>query len=90
MIIFVFSCILFFLAVPGIVLCIPRNGNKYNRAAVHSILFGLVFTVGYNCCIRMSRYGPTPFEGFSSSEAAITGNPSKVTTNAVDMATLKK
>jgi hypothetical protein len=62
---FVFTCILFFLAVPGIVVCFPRNANKYKRAAVHAVLFGAVFMVGFKFCRQMMHRGPMFFEGFT-------------------------
>lgn len=68
---FIVSCVLFFLAVPGIVLCIPRNANKYKRAAVHSILFGLVFVLAQKFAMNFGNSGPAPFEGFAASAASI-------------------
>jgi hypothetical protein len=39
----VFSVVLFFLLSPGILVTLPKNGSKMTIAAVHALVFGLVF-----------------------------------------------
>jgi hypothetical protein len=38
-----FTAILFFVLTPGILLRLPSNGSKYTVAAVHAVVFALVF-----------------------------------------------
>jgi hypothetical protein len=38
-----FSAVLFFILTPSILLRIPKNGSKYTVAAVHALVFGIVF-----------------------------------------------
>jgi len=44
---FVYSALLFFVLTPGILLRIPPNGNKRVVAAVHAIVFGLVWSLSH-------------------------------------------
>ena len=39
----VFSVVLFFALTPGILVTLPKNGGKMTVAAVHAIVFALVF-----------------------------------------------
>jgi hypothetical protein len=39
----IFIALLFFVLTPGILLSLPPNGNKYTVAAVHAIVFSLVY-----------------------------------------------
>jgi len=38
-----YTAILFFVLTPGILLTVPRKGSKYVVAAVHAIVFALVY-----------------------------------------------
>jgi len=38
-----YAAILFFVLVPGVLLSIPRRGSKLVVAAVHALVFGLVY-----------------------------------------------
>jgi hypothetical protein len=38
-----YAAILFFALVPGVLLSIPRKGSKYVIAAVHALVFGLIY-----------------------------------------------
>jgi len=40
---FVYATLLFFVLTPGILLRIPPNGSKRVVAAVHAVVFGLVW-----------------------------------------------
>jgi hypothetical protein len=44
---FVYAALLFFVLTPGILLRIPPNGNKRVVAAVHAIVFGLVWSLSH-------------------------------------------
>ena len=37
------SALLFFVLVPGVLVTLPKNGGKYKVAAVHAVIFGIVF-----------------------------------------------
>jgi len=39
----VFSAVLFFVLSPGILVTFPKNGNKMTVAAVHALIFAVVF-----------------------------------------------
>jgi len=39
----VYAAILFFILTPAILLRLPPNGNKYTVAAVHALVFGIIF-----------------------------------------------
>ena len=39
----VFSVVLFFALTPGILVTLPKNGGKMTVAAVHALIFALVF-----------------------------------------------
>jgi len=38
-----FVAVLFFLLTPGVVLCIPEKSSIYMQAAVHALVFALVY-----------------------------------------------
>ena len=38
-----YAAILFFVLVPGVLLSIPRKGSKLVVAAVHALVFGLIY-----------------------------------------------
>ena len=40
---FLFTALLFFLLTPGILVTLPPKGKKMTVAAVHAVLFGLLF-----------------------------------------------
>jgi hypothetical protein len=41
--VFLFSAILFFVLVPGVIVSLPPKGNKYVVAAVHALIFALIW-----------------------------------------------
>jgi hypothetical protein len=41
---FIFTALLFFVLTPGIVLSLPPKGSKLTVAAVHAVVFALIFT----------------------------------------------
>ena len=44
---FVYAALLFFVLSPGILVRIPPNGNKRVVAAVHAVVFGLVWSFSH-------------------------------------------
>lgn len=40
---YVFAVLLFFVLVPGVLVTLPKNSGKYKVAAVHALIFGIVF-----------------------------------------------
>ena len=65
----VFSAVLFFVLTPGIFLSLPAGGTKYTKAAVHAVVFAVVFYLTYKLVLNY-LYGN---EGFA---AKILGDPS--------------
>jgi uncharacterized transporter YbjL len=47
-----FVAVLFFLLTPSILVSLPAKGNKYVVAAVHAIIFALIFYFTYNYVAR--------------------------------------
>ena len=43
----VFAAILFFLLAPGVFLRLPANGSKMTVAAVHALVFGVIFYLAH-------------------------------------------
>ena len=43
LIVSLYAAILFFVLVPGILVSLPPGGNKYTVAAVHALVFALIF-----------------------------------------------
>jgi len=39
----VFMAVLFFVLTPGVLLSIPKTGSLQKKAAVHAVVFGVVF-----------------------------------------------
>ena len=51
---FLYSALLFFLLTPGILLTLPPKGKKMTVAAVHAVVFGIVFTLSHKMIMRLS------------------------------------
>lgn len=47
-----FVAILFFLLTPGILVSLPRKGNKFVVAATHAVIFSLVFHLTYKSVLN--------------------------------------
>jgi hypothetical protein len=43
LIVSLYAAILFFILTPGVLLRIPKNGSKFTIAAVHALVFALLF-----------------------------------------------
>lgn len=61
-----YTAILFFVLVPGVLLTLPRKGSKLTVAAVHAIVFGLIF---HFTCKLVWRIGVS-LEGFDDSKGS--------------------
>lgn len=59
-----YTAILFFVLVPGVLLSIPRKGSKLVVAAVHALVFGLVYHFTHKLVWRLG----VSLEGFSAPE----------------------
>ena len=59
-----YAAILFFVLVPGVLLSIPRRGSKLVVAAVHALVFGLVYHFTHKLVWRLG----VSLEGFEALE----------------------
>jgi len=59
-----YAAILFFVLVPGILLTLPKNGTKFQVAAVHALVFALIFHFTHKLVWRLSL----SLEGFQIGE----------------------
>lgn len=51
----VFSAVLFFVLTPGILVTLPKGGNKMTVAAVHALVFGLIFYFSNKLVVHLSE-----------------------------------
>jgi hypothetical protein len=54
-IITVYAIFLSYILTPGIVVTLPKDASKHRVAAVHSIIFGIVWLLSYNFVVGMSK-----------------------------------
>jgi len=59
-----YAALLFFVLTPAILLRLPPNGGKYTVAAVHALVFGLVFYLTHKI---VWRFGAS-LEGFAKDD----------------------
>ena len=59
-----YAAILFFVLVPGVLLSIPRRGSKLVVAAVHALVFGIIYHFTHKLVWRLG----VSLEGFSAPE----------------------
>jgi hypothetical protein len=52
---FLYSALLFFLLTPGILLTLPPKGKKMTVAAVHAVVFGLVWALTHKMVAQWVR-----------------------------------
>jgi hypothetical protein len=57
-----YAAILFFVLVPGVLLSLPRKGSKYVVAAVHALVFGLIYHFTHKLVWRLG----VSLEGFDA------------------------
>jgi hypothetical protein len=55
LLVILFSALLFFVLSPGILLRLPKNGDKYTVAGVHALVFALVFGLTHKFVWRLGR-----------------------------------
>lgn len=68
----VYSAILFFLLTPGILLSLPSKGGKFTVAAVHAVVFAIVWHFTHRFVWKMSLH-----EGFAPVADKKKGPPKK-------------
>jgi hypothetical protein len=77
LIVSLYSAILFFVLVPGILLSLPPKGNKFVVAGVHALVFALIFHFTHKLVWRLGA----SLEGFETptaeTSAPSTSKPSK-------------
>ena len=56
MLLSVYVALLFFVLVPGVLLSIPPGGSKLTVAAVHAVVFGLVYHFTHKMVSRLSLF----------------------------------
>ena len=56
-IITLYTAVLFFLLTPGVILSLPPKGGLYTVAAVHAIVFALVFHFTHNALGKLYKGG---------------------------------
>jgi hypothetical protein len=49
-----YAAILFFILTPGILLSLPKGGSKFTVAAVHAVVFAVIFHFTYKLVWRLS------------------------------------
>lgn len=62
LIVFLYAAILFFILTPGVLLRLPKNGGKLKAAAVHALVFALLFHFTHKLVWRLGA----KMEGMSS------------------------
>jgi hypothetical protein len=60
--------VLFFVLTPGVLLSLPRGGSKYVVAAVHAVVFGLVFHLIHKSLMKFGQQ----YERFEDAPLACT------------------
>ena len=51
---FLYAALLFFLLTPGILVTLPPKGKKMTVAAVHAVVFGLIWALTHNMVMRIA------------------------------------
>jgi hypothetical protein len=51
---FIYAAVLFFVLTPGILLTLPPKGKKMTVAAVHALVFGLVWSFSHNLVMKLA------------------------------------
>jgi hypothetical protein len=53
LLVILYSAILFFILSPGVLLRLPKNGDKFTVAGVHAVVFALIFGLTYKFVWKM-------------------------------------
>jgi len=72
----VYAAILFFLLTPSILLRLPPTGSKYTVAAVHAVVFALIFYFTHKLVWRLGAR----FEGMETPTPSSSASPSPTPT----------
>jgi len=64
-----YTAILFFILVPGVLLRLPPKGGKFTVAAVHALVFGLIYHFTHKLVWRAG----VSLEGFEALEVSAPG-----------------
>jgi hypothetical protein len=51
---FLYAALLFFVLTPGILLTLPPKGKKMTVAAVHAVVFALIFTITHKIIMKLA------------------------------------
>jgi hypothetical protein len=76
LIVSIYAAVLFFLLTPAILLRLPPGGSKYTVAAVHAIVFALLFHFTHKLVWRLGAR----FEGFDDPSTPSASTPAASTT----------
>jgi len=69
LLVILFSAVLFFVLTPGIVLRLPKNGDKFTVAGVHAVVFALIFGLTHKFVWRLgSKLRLEGFEDLTTKE----------------------
>jgi len=72
----VYAAILFFLLTPSILLRLPPTGSKYTVAAVHAVVFALIFYFTHKLVWRLGAR----FEGMATTAPSTLDTPTPTPT----------
>ena len=61
-----YAALLFFILTPGVLLSLPKNGGKFTVAAVHAVVFALIFHFTHKLVWRLGAR----MEGLSTMKPA--------------------
>ena len=53
LLVILFSAILFFILTPGILVRLPKNGDKFTVAGIHAVIFALIFGLTHKFVWRL-------------------------------------
>lgn len=77
LLVILYSAILFFILSPGVLLRLPKNGDKFTVAGVHAVVFALIFGLTYKFVWKMGAR--LRLEGFGVTDMASIGETAKKT-----------
>ena len=79
---FLFSAVLFFVLTPGVLVSLPHKGKKYTVAAVHALIFAVVWHFTHKAAWYLT-------EGFAETTVPAKPAPPQVTAGAIAIAGAK-
>jgi len=78
----IYAAILFLLLSPGVLLSLPPKGSVMTKAAVHSLVFAIIFYFTYGYVWRLFNRYPTHKEGMTKRKEAMTTATASATATA--------